>query len=74
MYDFEAETGLTQENVERMARDACDPPTLQIICAWCKSDMVTGEPLTDEEYELLRNEATHGICTGCANDMLCETP
>ena len=64
MYDFEAATGLTQENVERMARER-DAATLEIVCAWCGDSMgqTEGGP-----------GISHGICLGCANDMLCETP
>ncbi len=71
MYDFEAETGITQENVEQIVRDRAK---IRRVCAWCKKDMDTGEHLTDEEYERLRAEAIHGICENCSLDEMCEDP
>jgi len=35
------------------------------LCSWCKTDMDTGEKLTDEEYIRLSEEATHGMCGDC---------
>lgn len=45
---------------------ACPP--LRLVCAWCRSDLKTGLPLTDAEYEA--DGVSHGICPGCAEQVL----
>ena len=74
MYDFEAATGITQENVEQIVRDRDRAKTIRRHCAWCKKDIDTGEQLTEQEYERLRAVATHGICENCSMDEMCEDP
>ena len=64
MIDFEVVTGLSQETVEQMARDR---ERLTVVCAWCLEPMGTKDGGGTVGI-------SHGICEGCATDMLCEDP
>ena len=35
------------------------------ICAWCKKDLDTGEQLTEEQYKIASQDASHGMCPEC---------
>ncbi len=56
MYDFEAVTGITRENVEQIMRDRAK---IKVVCAWCQTDMGTkdGDGTTG---------VSHGICAACS--------
>lgn len=43
------------------------------LCAWCKSEIEDdnnpGKQLSDEEYIEASEEATHGMCEKCFEEM-----
>ena len=63
MYDFEAATGITQENVEQIVWDRERAKTIiDIVCAWCGAALGTkdgGETVG----------ISHGICEPCSKKV-----
>ena len=39
------------------------------LCAWCRKDLDTGQQLTDEQYKIASQEASHGICKECERKL-----
>ena len=62
MYDFEAATGITQENVEQIARDRAK---MKVVCAWCQTDM----GMKDSGGTV---GISHGICEPCGKKVFDE--
>ncbi len=62
MHDFEAATGITQENVEQIVRDRA---SIDVVCAWCLKQMgtVDGKGQTG---------ISHGICEDCSKEVFGE--